>query len=489
MLLQNKVVLASCVLSFCTFTAQAQDTTLGTAVAAAGNSSSLQVGTGDAVQKTCGALVGVYGRQTPPEDNPAQAALFNRCGEMVQTANGLVGNEQSTANSLGWNNEQLAEGMQQLTGEEQVSTGRLATENSNGQFGNIGMRLDAIRAGARATAGGLNLVMNGAPAVGGNAGEDDSGWSWFLNGAIGTGNRDATSREDKFDYDSYGATLGFDYLLESDVVVGFAVGYTDYEVDFDDVSSFSPGTQLTNTQAGGSFDTDGYSLSGYAIGNIGRFYIDGLVSYGSNDYTNERIVQYTGSDDGTGRGKSLIVDRSMKGDTDGETVTVGTSTGTTFDLGFMDLSVDLGLSYLDVSVDSYTEQDRKRGADTAEFSGLNLAYEDQDFDSLQSILGVQFTKVFSTSFGVLVPFFDADWRHEFENDSTTVKARYASQDDGPTFQLNVDSDDPDEDYFELGVGVSAVFANNIQAFVNYSTTVDLENVDAELFTVGIRGTF
>ena len=155
----------------------------------------------------------------------------------------------------------------------------------------------------------------------------------------------------------------------------------------------------------------------------------------------------------------------------------------------MDLSVDLGLSYLDIKVDSYTEQDRKRGADTAEFSGLNLAYEDQDFDSLQSILGVQFTRVFSTSFGVLVPFFSADWRHEFENDSTTVKARYAAQDDGPTFQLNVDSDDPDEDYFELGVGVSAVFANNIQAFVNYSTTVDLENVDAELFTVGIRGTF
>ena len=141
------------------------------AVANAPNSSSLQVGTGDAVQKTCGALIPTYGDlifSDEPADTPEEA-LFLRCGEMVNTANGLNGLE-GTRNDLGWNNAQLAEGMQQLTGEEQVSKGRLATESSNGQFGNIGMRLDAIRVGARSTAGGLSLAMNDAPVVGGNAG-------------------------------------------------------------------------------------------------------------------------------------------------------------------------------------------------------------------------------------------------------------------------------------------------------------------------------
>lgn len=179
----------------------------------------------------------------------------------------------------------------------------------------------------------------------------------------------------------------------------------------------------------------------------------------------------------------------MKGKTDSDTLALGVSTGTSFDLGFVDLSLGIGLSYLDLSVDGYTEKDRKRGLDTAEFSGLNLQYEDQDFDSLQSILGLQLSRAFSFSGGVLVPYFSADYRHEFENTSISLKAKYAVQENGETFNLNVDSDEPDEDFFELGLGISAVFANNIQAFVDYRTTVDLDNVNANLFTIGIRGTF
>ena len=486
----NRVLLTFCLTSACTVATYAQETPLGMAVADAPNSSPLQVGTGDAVQKTCGALVDLY-RHLIESDEPAdtpEEALFLRCNEMVMTANALNGDD-GTRNNLGWNNAQLAEGMQQLTGEEQVSKGRLATEGSNGQFGNIGTRLDAIRVGARSTAGGLSLAMNGAPVVGGNAGEDGGGWGWFLNGAIGSGDRDATNREDQYDYDAYGATLGFDYQFDSGMVAGFALGYTDYEVDFDKVGSFSPGEQLTNTQAGGGFDADGYSISTYAIGNIGRFYIDGIASYSQSDFTTERIVQYTGSDDGTGRGQALIVDRSMKGKTDSDTLALGVSTGTSFDLGFVDLSLDIGLSYLDLSVDGYTEKDRKRGLDTAEFSGLNLKYEDQDFDSLQSIVGLQLSRAFSFSGGVLVPYFSADYRHEFENNSIRLKAKYAAQENGESFNLNVTSDDPDKDYFELGLGLSAVFANNIQAFVEYRTTVELENVSADLFTIGIRGAF
>lgn len=490
MLIRNRVSLAFCLTAACSISAFAQDTSLGIAVADAVNSTSLQVGTGDAVQKTCGALIPTYGDlifSDEPADTPEEA-LFLRCNEMVNTANAL-NHLDGTRNDLGWNNAQLAEGMQQLTGEEQVSKGRMATESSNGQFGNIGMRLDAIRVGARSTAGGLSLAMNGAPVVGGNAGEDGEGWGWFLNGAIGSGDRDATNREDQYDYDAYGATLGFDYLFDSGIVAGFALGYTDYEVDFDKVKSFSSGEQLTNTQAGGGFDADGYSISGYAIGNIGRFYIDGIVSYSQSDFTTERIVRYTGGDDGTGRGQDLIVHRSMKGNPDSDTIALGASTGTSFDLGFVDLSLDIGLSYLDVSVDGYTEKDRKRGLDTAEFSGLNLKYEDQDFDSLQSIVGFQLSRAFSFSGGVLVPYFGADYRHEFENDSINLKAKYAAQENGETFNLNVASDDPDEDYFELGLGISAVFANNIQAFVDYRTTVELEDMNSNLFTIGIRGAF
>jgi outer membrane lipase/esterase len=104
-------------------------------------------------------------------------------------------------------------------------------------------------------------------------------------------------------------------------------------------------------------------------------------------------------------------------------------------------------------------------------------------------VGFQISKVFSTSSGVILPYVKAEWRHEFENEADTMQARYASQDIGQTFNLNVNTDDPDEDYFEVGLGVSAAFAQNIQAFIDYSTTLDLEDVSAELLTIGIRGQF
>lgn len=465
----------------------AQDTTLGTVVAGADNATDLQVRTGDAVQLTCGQMLDRYrpvaGDVRPPTS--AEEDLFFRCNEMVTTANALDGNDGPTGNDLGWTSGQLAEAMQQLTGEEQVSKGRLATETSNGQFANIGMRLDAIRAGARSTAGGVNLAMNGTPVVGGNAGEegDGLGWGWFLNGAYGFGDRDSTQRENEYDFDSYGATLGFDYMFASGLVAGIAAGYADYEVDFDRAASPLAGNSLTTTVSGGGFELDGYSLSGYLIGNIGRFYVDGLVSYGSNDYETERVVRYQGSADGSGRGKNLNIDRTMTGKTDSDTLGLGISTGTSFELGGFDLGVDLGLSYLDITVDDYTEQD------SAINGGLNLAYGDQDIESLVSTVGAQLTRTYSSSSGVFVPYARADWHHEFENDARTVSARYASQEVGQSFDLNVGSDDPDEDYFSIGLGVAAIFANNIQAFIDYRATLGLEDASANLFTIGVRGSF
>jgi uncharacterized protein YhjY with autotransporter beta-barrel domain len=490
MKIKSKFLIFTCLSSLFSNVSLAQETALGQAVSAAPNSTALQVATGEAVQQTCLQLVPKYANSIDPTQ-PAKSgeeALFLRCSDMVGTALGLVG-APGIGTDLGWSNAQLAEGQQQLSGEEQLSKGRVATENSNGQYANIGMRLDAIRAGARATAGGLNVAMNGVPITGGNAGEDGTGWGWFFNGAVGNGDRDATTQEDKYDYDSYGATLGFDYQFQSGLVAGFALGYSDYDVEFKSVNSFQSGPQLTTTQSGGGFETDGYALSGYAIGNIGRFYIDGLLSYGMTDMQTERIVQYSGSQSGSGTGQGLVVDRSMLGETDSDTLTLGISTGTDFEFSLFDLGVSAGLSYLDVSVDGYTEKDRARGADTAQFSGLNLAYEDQDFDSLQSSLGFQLSKVFSISTGVIVPYFNADWRYEFKNDPVTTKARYAAQQTGQVFNLNIRSDDPDEDFFELGVGISAVFANNLQAFIDYRTTVDLDNVSAELITIGVRGSF
>lgn len=461
-------------------------TTLGNVVEAGGNATPLRVGTGDTVQATCGGLVdtGMFdGTANRPATSAGEDLLF-RCNEMVHTANALTpGSNASTQNNTGLDGQQLAEVMQQLAGEEQASKGRLATETSNGQFANVGLRLDAIRQGARATAGGLSLAMQGVPVIGGNAGDaqDGGGWSWFANGALGFGDRDGTSRENGYDHDSYGATLGADYRFGSGFVGGFAVGYADFEVDFDAVDTPTP---LTAPVSGGDIGVDGYSLTVFGIGSLGAVSIDGLLSYGENDYDTSRIVSYTADSDATGRAAGLAVERTMTGSTDGSNLAAGVNASIERPLGAATLYFDLGLSYLDVDIDGYTE------ADPAPNGGLNLAYEDQSFDSLQSSLGLQIARPFSTASGVFLPYARAEWRHEFRNDSESLVARYAAaQDLGVNVPFAIQTDDPDENFAELSVGVSALFSRNLQMFVDYRTTVGLRDTTAHLFTAGIRGTF
>ena len=200
---------------------QAAETPLGNLIEDAGGSE-LLVATGEGVQQTCGQLAPMFDPLATGDPGSPAEDLFFRCTEMVQTALALLGaSDLATANSLGLSVEQLGEVLQQLTGEEQSSKTRLATETSNGQFANIGMRLDAIRRGARATSG-MGLAMRDGTLIGGNAGEGGPGsnWGWFANGAVGFGERDATDLEDEYEYDAYGATLGVGASLIGDITIG-----------------------------------------------------------------------------------------------------------------------------------------------------------------------------------------------------------------------------------------------------------------------------
>ena len=466
-----------------TAAAGAQETTLGMAVEEVGTA--LQISTGDAVQRVCGQLAMRNVQGTLEGD--AQD-LFFRCREMVQTANRIEMNDGDETNDLGLAPVQLAGALQQLAGEENASKGRLATETSGGQFANIGLRIDAIARGARATTGPGALAMGGrdleadeSPASGGNAGDDLSGggWGWFTTGALGSGDRDGSSREDGYDFDSYGLTLGADYQFQNGFVLGAGLGYSDFQVDFDDLS---PGA-VASTAAGGDIEVDGFSLSTFGVHDIGQFTLDGILTYGRNDYELERIVRFQAPAPGISD-----VDRLITGETDSTQWAAGIDVGRTFSWGATSLYVDGGFNWLDIRIDGYTENDPA--------GGLNLTYGDQDIESLQSVLGFQLARTFGWARGVATPYVQAHWRHEFDNDSQTLIARYAAFDAAfpelrgdPSFNLSFNTDEPDNDVFDVGVGIGLQFAFNFFAFLDYSQTVALDQGDAHLVSIGVRGAF
>jgi uncharacterized protein with beta-barrel porin domain len=472
-------------LSLVSTSLHAQTTTLGSVVQQGGGTP-LQIATADAVQRVCvdlgaNGFSNVAGANRPPTS--ASEDLFFRCNEMVHTANALAANNQATLNSLGLSASQLAAAMQELSGEENGSKTRLATETSNGQFANIGLRLDALARGARATTGALTTAGREVDQVGGNAGDpgEGRGWGWFATGAVGSGDRESTARENEYDYDSNGVTFGADRQLSGGAVLGAAIGLANFEVDFADLSAGS----LASTVAGGDIEVDGYSVSFYGLAQPGeRITIDGVLIYGTNDYDTTRNVVYRADSDATGRGAGLVIDRAITGQTDGSQWAVGINIGTSFEWGATTLYLDGGFTHLDIGVDGYDE------LDPAVNGGLALRYDEQDITSTQARVGLHLTRAFSRPSSVISPFFNLELRHELENDAALFGARYiqaispASQ-----FDLAFQTDEPEEDFVETGIGVLFVLKNNFQLVVDYRTEVGLDLVSADLLAFSFRGGF
>jgi outer membrane lipase/esterase len=88
---------------------------------------------------------------------------------------------------------------------------------------------------------------------------------------------------------------------------------------------------------------------------------------------------------------------------------------------------------------------------------------------------------------VFVPQIMAEWRHEFEDDSRNIKARYIH--DVTNTSFSVPTDDPDRDYFALGAGLSVLLGRGIGAFFNYETALGLKRITHHQFTAGFRMEF
>lgn len=438
---------------------------------------------GDAIRATCLEL-GADGPQTGQ-----RLDLFSRCREMSVTVLGAPNNNYNFSDLNDTYN-----AIRQFSGEEASSQSRLATESSNRQFANLGARMDAIRRGARTTISPVAFNFHGmdlnealaaspAPLAGGTGAGDerdaDTGWAWFSNGAVGWGDRDETDNEGGYDFDSWGITLGADYAFDSGLAVGLALGYSSFDVDLDRTT----GSSFTSSSAGGKIESEGYSLSGFFVYGMENSYVNGILSYGQNDFDMARKVQLTAAPGATGTAQGLVLDRRFDASTDSTQLGAQATAGYVFGSGATTADVYAGFDYLDLDIDGYQEREDNPGG------GLALRFGSQDSQSLQSIVGVMVRHASSTGFGVLLPYAGVEWRHEFDNEAQTLDYSYAFALPGSTVQFRSPTDDPDEDFFELTLGLSAQFANNLFAFVQYNSTAGLSRTSANLVTFGLRGVF
>jgi len=398
----------------------------------------------------------------------SQNSLFLKCRSLVQTSNELDGNG-GTVHSLGYDEAQLRDALQDIAHEEAATHGTVATETLDSHVANISSRMSALHNRSQlASLSGLMMNIDGVPLAympstltGGGAGSEMStGWNMYINGMINFGEKDETSHEDGFDFDSLGITTGADIQLTEKSLVGVGLGYTQNTSD------------LARNE--GEANSDVFSLSLYGTQYLRHdIYIDAILTVGQSDYENTRTISFANN----------ILDDRLSSDSDGQqsSFTLGIGKDYTINSSSKTISSYAKIAYSDVSIDAYSETSQNDSA-------LELAVKKQEINSLSSTIGIQYSDSMSFSQGVWSPQVIAEYHHQFKDEGRNIDARYVNDPFGDSF-FNIATDDADENHFSLGVGASAVLANGQQFFAFYETTLGLANIENNLFTLGYRSEF
>lgn len=432
----------------------------------------LQQQTGEAVNTVCPQLGELASR------TPAQQDLFDRCGNMVGNAfelEGLTGGPRDK--SLGLSQEALAAAVQTVANEELAATKATTTDIAGSQL-NAGIaRLHAVRSGTQFGLASLpgrdwNRLASlepdhGTRALGAGAGDPlGKHWGFFLNGRYGSGDRAGTDRENAFDYNRWGLTAGTDVRLSPAVVLGGLLSFNQIDSDF----------EPNPAAPGGSIEADNWGLGLYGTFYRDAFYLDGLIGYNKTSYDlKRRILLPLGSDFDETNPTVQATDRIAIGATDSDNISLSLGTGLDLQHNLINYGPYARLTYLRINIDGYDEQ----GA-----FGLNLTVDEQNWSSFTSVIGARASAALSQSWGVMIPQLRLGWSHEFKNDARQFEAFYTV--DPNRHLLLARTDDPDRNYLELGLSLSAVLPFGLQTFADYQRLLAHQFINEHVVTLGIR---
>lgn len=365
--------------------------------------------------------------------------------------------------------------LERIAPQQSGAQARVATEVVSAVAGGISSRLSAVRSGVdRFSMQQLTLAVNGRPVplaalanaflpqeatdAGGSAEEQESdynGWSAFVSGNLGNGEREQRDGALGFDLKSRGLMFGVDRLLGQNIV-GASLNLMQFDADLDSDT--------------GSVDTTGYALSIYGSrgglfaggspnAKFDGVHFDGSLSYGRNTYEAEHNVSIAG----------LPLGRATS-ENDANVLAVAAGTGFEAHTGRTDFDFSLSGTWSRASIDDLTE----------EGSGpLILFVRGQDVESVTATLGLNVRSAFAMPFGTLLPSVRAELIHEFEDGARFVTARFLRDRLGTEFTIPLDR--ADASYGRVGVGLQGAFPFGWSA--SLEATKDVLRSDLKFGTV------
>jgi uncharacterized protein YhjY with autotransporter beta-barrel domain len=288
-----------------------------------------------------------------------------------------------------------------------------------------------------------------------------NGLGFFASGLVESLNREVTTFQDGYRSMIFGFTGGVDYRISNKLVTGLLFNYTNTDGDF---------------RGGGNFSTNSYGgLLFASYLPTEKTFVQVTGGYTRNKYLVSRLAQ---ADITLGSGASVANAQGLaSSNSHGDIFNLGFLAGYDYPIGRFTIGPRTGVNYSNTTIDDYGE----RGS-----TGVELRYDDQWINSLQSVLGIQGSAAFSTGLGVLVPQFNADFIHEFANSQRFITVQFAEDfRDNPT-KFRFQNDVPVRNYFNLGTGLLMVLPNGWQSFVNFRAMVGNEQFDNYAGMFGLR---
>lgn len=399
--------------------------------------------------------------------------LFNRLRELEDNANELLRNRGQTQFSLHLDPEGMGDALRWTAPEEFAAQGSMASKFVNSQASVLSNRFSALRFASQGitvaqggsggwTGSGFSYAYNGG-SLGGSAGADSAPfrrWSVYFNGGFGAGEKDPTTLEDAFNFDSTEVSAGADVRLSNRLVVGLLVGHTEKRVDFDSARSIVDGAIRGN----------GQSAITYLQYEADAAFVNLAIGSQHLSLATRRRITYPSNNPDI-----PSVDETSFSNTGSTAFIVTLGGGYSFHYRGLTAEPYLNLQNVRTKISAFTEHSG---------DGFDIATPSQTIQSLEGAAGLRLQYALLGRFGVLVPYIYGEARRQFRDTSRDIATGYADAGAGTDF--NLPTDDPVKHYFVVGGGGSLVLTHGLQGFIQYVRVLSYTDYTDHVVSGGIR---
>ncbi len=363
--------------------------------------------------------------------------------------------------------------LDKLAPEELVSVFNIGMSLANVQSANLERRMGDLQAGTAGFSASGYGMSGGTQSYPGDASYNSGGTSYGARGPEGKGGKELRAPEESnrlgvfitgvgeftnigntanaqgYDLTTGGFTIGVDYKVTPNFVIGINTGYA------------RTGADLTNN---GRVTVDGAKLGLYATYFTGTgFYVDAAVNGGYNSYDTRR-----GALQGTASG-------STKGGEFNALFATGYDWRTE---GGLSIGPVASVQYTNVSLDGFREH--------GSLAPLNIA--NHSAESLRTALGVKMSyDIHPLASGVIIrPEVRAAWQHEFGDSSYALDSRFTN---GAGNTFTVHGPEIGDDSLLVGAGVAVLWNERTSTYVYYDGEIGRTNYSSNNVSGGVRLSF